>query len=66
MDRKRGEEKNWYTLPIEERQRQMEEHGMVGRRYGAKYSRSSPARLGLTIGSGVLTCSPQIRWFSKS
>ncbi|HYX54421.1 MAG TPA: hydrogen peroxide-dependent heme synthase [Candidatus Limnocylindrales bacterium] len=33
MDRKRGEEKNWYSLPIEERQRQMEEHGMVGRRY---------------------------------
>ncbi len=33
MDRKRGEDKNWYSLPIEERQRQMEEHGMVGRRY---------------------------------
>jgi hydrogen peroxide-dependent heme synthase len=36
MDRKRGEDKNWYTLPIEERQRQMEEHGMVGRRYAGK------------------------------
>ncbi len=36
MDRKRGEQKNWYTLPIEERQRQMEEHGMVGRRYAGK------------------------------
>ena len=36
MDRRRGEEKNWYTLPIEERQRQMEEHGMVGRRYAGK------------------------------
>jgi len=36
MDRKRGEEKNWYTLPIDERQRQMEEHGMVGRRYAGK------------------------------
>jgi len=36
MDRKRGEENNWYTLPIEERQRQMEEHGMVGRRYAGK------------------------------
>ena len=33
MDRKRGEEKNWYQLPIEERQRQMEEHGKVGRKY---------------------------------
>jgi chlorite dismutase len=36
MDRKRGEQKNWYLLPIEERQRQMEEHGMVGRRYVGK------------------------------
>lgn len=33
MDRRRGEGKNWYTLPIEERQRQMDEHGKVGRRY---------------------------------
>jgi chlorite dismutase len=36
MDRRRGEEKNWYTLPIEERKRQMEEHGMVGRRYAGR------------------------------
>ena len=33
MDRRRGEAKNWYTLPIEERARQMNEHGLVGRRY---------------------------------
>ena len=33
MDRRRGEDKNWYSLPIEERQRQMEEHCLVGRRY---------------------------------
>ncbi len=36
MDRRRGEDKNWYRLPIEERQRQMEEHGKVGRRYYGK------------------------------
>jgi len=36
MDRKRGEDKNWYTLPIEERQRQMHEHGMIGRRYAGE------------------------------
>jgi chlorite dismutase len=36
MDRKRGEEKNWYTVPIEERARQMHEHGMVGRRYAGE------------------------------
>ena len=33
MDRRRGEEKNWYTLPFEERARQMSEHGLIGRRY---------------------------------
>ena len=36
MDRRRGEDKNWYMLPIEERQRQMEEHGQVGRRYAGR------------------------------
>jgi len=36
MDRRRGEEKNWYTVPIEERARQMNEHGMVGRRYAGE------------------------------
>ncbi|MGA9791164.1 MAG: hydrogen peroxide-dependent heme synthase [Terriglobales bacterium] len=36
MDRRRGEEKNWYTLPMEERQRQMNEHGLVGRRYAGE------------------------------
>jgi peroxiredoxin len=36
MDRKRGEHKNFYMLSIEERQRQMHEHGLVGRRYSGK------------------------------
>ena len=36
MDRRRGEDKNWYTLPLEERQRQMNEHGLVGRRYAGE------------------------------
>jgi peroxiredoxin len=36
MDRRRGEHKNWYTLPIEERARQMHEHGLVGRRYAGE------------------------------
>jgi peroxiredoxin len=34
MDRKRAEEKNWYTVPFAERQRMMHEHGLIGRRYG--------------------------------
>lgn len=33
MDRKRGEQVNWYTVPMDERQRLMHEHGMIGRRY---------------------------------
>jgi len=33
MDRRRGEQKNWYQLPMVERQRQMQEHGAIGRRY---------------------------------
>jgi chlorite dismutase len=33
MDRKRGEQVNWYTVPFAERQRMMHEHGMIGRRY---------------------------------
>jgi len=33
MDRKRDEDKNWYMVPWEERQRLMHEHMMVGRKY---------------------------------
>jgi len=36
MDRKRGEDKNWYTVPMAERMRMMHEHGMVGRRYAGQ------------------------------
>jgi hydrogen peroxide-dependent heme synthase len=36
MDRRRGESKNWYQLPLEERARQMNEHGLVGRRYAGE------------------------------
>jgi chlorite dismutase len=34
MDRKRGDDKNWYTVPFADRQRMMHEHGLIGRRYG--------------------------------
>src|SRR5271166_727469 len=36
MDRRRGEAKNWYLLPMAERKRQMEEHGLIGRRYAGE------------------------------
>jgi hydrogen peroxide-dependent heme synthase len=36
MDRKRGEAINFYTVPITDRQRMMDEHGNVGRRYAGE------------------------------
>jgi len=33
MDRKRGENVNWYMEPMADRQHMMHEHGMIGRRY---------------------------------
>jgi peroxiredoxin len=33
MDRRRGEEKNWYQVTFENRQLMMQEHGAIGRRY---------------------------------
>jgi hydrogen peroxide-dependent heme synthase len=33
MDKKRGETKNWYSMPFADRQRLMHEHGMIGRKY---------------------------------
>ncbi len=36
MDRRRGEQANWYTVPMPERQRMMHEHGMIGRRYAGE------------------------------
>jgi len=47
MDRRRGEEKNWYTLPIEERQRQMDLHGKIGRRYAGKVQQIISGSIGL-------------------
>ena len=36
MDKKRGEDRNWYTVPIEKRRDMMREHGMIGRRYAGR------------------------------
>ncbi|HET8645792.1 MAG TPA: hydrogen peroxide-dependent heme synthase [Vicinamibacteria bacterium] len=33
MNKHRGEQRNWYALPFEERARLMREHGVVGRHY---------------------------------
>lgn len=47
MDRLRGEHKNWYTEPIENRQRMMHEHGMVGRRYAGEVKQIITGSIGL-------------------
>ncbi len=36
MDKKRGEDKNWYQVHIAERQKMMGEHGLIGRRYAGQ------------------------------
>ena len=36
MDRRRGEQKNWYQESMADRVRMMHEHGMIGRRYAGE------------------------------
>ncbi len=33
MNKRRGEVKNWYAVPVEERARMMRDHGVIGRHY---------------------------------
>ncbi len=36
MDRRRGEDKNWYQVPFAERAHMMHDHGQIGRRYAGE------------------------------
>jgi chlorite dismutase len=47
MDRRRGELKNWYLLPMAERQRMMHEHGLIGRRYAGEVKQIISGSIGL-------------------
>jgi peroxiredoxin len=47
MDRKRGEQVNWYTVPFAERQRMMHEHGLIGRRYGGEVKQIISGSIGM-------------------
>ncbi|MGA3160695.1 MAG: hydrogen peroxide-dependent heme synthase [Terracidiphilus sp.] len=47
MDRKRGESVNWYTVPFSERQRMMQEHGLIGRRYGDQVKQIISGSIGM-------------------
>ena len=33
MNKRRGEQKNWYAVPVEDRARMMRDHGVIGRHY---------------------------------
>ena len=47
MDRKRGEQVNWYTEPFAERQSMMQEHGLIGRRYGDRVKQIISGSIGM-------------------
>ena len=47
MDRKRGEQANWYTVPFAERQRMMHEHGLIGRRYADQVKQIISGSIGM-------------------
>jgi len=47
MDRRRGESKNWYEVPLAERQRMMHEHGLIGRRYADSVKQIISGSIGL-------------------
>lgn len=47
MDRRRGEDKNWYSLPLEQRAALMHEHGLVGRRYAGEVRQIISGSIGL-------------------
>ncbi len=47
MDRKRGEQVNWYTVPFAERQHMMHEHGLIGRRYGDRVKQIISGSIGM-------------------
>jgi peroxiredoxin len=46
MGRRRGETRNWYALPFEERARLMHEHGKVGRRYAGRVNQVISGSIG--------------------
>ncbi len=47
MDKRRGEEVNWYDLPFDERAEMMEGHGKTARKWGGKVDQIISSSLGL-------------------
>jgi chlorite dismutase len=46
MDKKRGEQKNWYRAPITERHLMMRDHGMIGRKYAGQVTQIISGSIG--------------------
>jgi chlorite dismutase len=46
MNKRRGEGKNWYAEPFEERARMMREHGMIGRHYAGQVTQIISGSIG--------------------
>lgn len=46
MNKRRGERKNWYAVPFEERAAMMREHGMIGRTYAGKVTQIISGSIG--------------------
>jgi chlorite dismutase len=47
MNKRRGEDKNWYAVPVEERARMMRDHGVIGRRYAGQVTQIISGSIGL-------------------
>lgn len=46
MNKRRGEAKNWYSAPFEDRAAMMREHGQIGRRYSGKVTQIISGSIG--------------------
>jgi len=46
MNKRRGEHKNWYAVPFEERARMMRDHGVIGRHYAGSVTQIISGSIG--------------------
>jgi chlorite dismutase len=46
MNKRRGEQRNWYAQPVEDRARMMLEHGRIGRRYAGQVTQVISGAIG--------------------
>ena len=47
MDKRRGEHANWYTAPMPDRARMMQDHGLIGRRFAGSLKQIISGSIGL-------------------